>query len=63
MTFDGFDKELDKIQYKKCRVCGGYGYNFPAGQKSAQICPSCNGDKISRDPHDYVDKRDIPPRR
>lgn len=59
MSFE--DVPMPKLP--RCRTCGGYGYNFPAGQKSAQICPSCNGDKISRDPHDYVDKRDIPPRR
>jgi len=63
MTFDGFDKELETElkSYKKCRVCGGYGWNYPSGGRSAQKCPSCKGDKISRDPRDYADKQDIPP--
>lgn len=53
------DVEIPKLP--KCRVCGGYGWNYPPGGRSAQKCPSCFGDKISRNPHDYVDKRDIPP--
>jgi predicted Zn-ribbon and HTH transcriptional regulator len=33
-----------------CEVCGGYGYNFNTEHGNAIQCPSCKGDKISRDP-------------
>ena len=47
-----FEDEMNKEKkYKPCRVCGNYGYNYPSGGRSAQKCPACRGDKISRDPH------------
>jgi len=58
-------KDDDKIivKYPKCKTCGGYGLNFNTEAGNGQRCPSCLGDKISRDPRDYKDRRDIPPLR
>jgi len=50
-----------RAKYKVCRTCGGYGYNMLTTHGNAQRCPSCKGDKISRDPHDYATKAEIPP--
>jgi len=36
--------------YVKCEVCGGYGYKHPQGTGSPMRCPSCKGDKMSRNP-------------
>ncbi len=36
--------------YKKCEVCGGYGYNFNTERGITQVCPSCKGGKKSRRP-------------
>ena len=35
--------------FKQCRTCGGYGYNMLTEHGNAQRCPSCRGDKISRE--------------
>jgi hypothetical protein len=56
------DEDKEVVKYKKCRTCGGYGYNFNTEHGNARLCDSCLGDKISRDPHDYANKRDIPPK-
>lgn len=56
-----FEDEANKVKYKRCRTCGGYGYNFNTEHGNARKCDSCNGDKISRDPHDYATRADIPP--
>jgi hypothetical protein len=45
------DEDTPKIP--KCEVCGGYGYKHPQGGGSPMRCPSCLGDKRSRDPRHY----------
>jgi hypothetical protein len=57
------DKDKEIVKYIKCRTCGGYGYNFNTEHGNARLCDSCLGDKISRDPRDYKDRKDIPPLR
>ena len=36
-----------------CEVCGNYGYVWAPGDGGARRCPSCGGDKRSRNPKHY----------
>jgi len=50
-----FEEEANKVvNFPRCEVCGGYGYHNPKGSNSAARCPSCHGDKISRDPRHKI---------